>query len=59
MEEKFVPVRECEFKHHNICMLIEKLEERIEKLENRFWWIITLLVGNLAGIVVLLMRQIR
>lgn len=59
MEEKFVPVRECEFKHNNICMLIEKLEERIERLENRFWWIITLLVGNLAGIVVLLMRQIR
>lgn len=59
MEEKFVSVRECEFKHNNICMLIEKLEERIERLENRFWWIITLLVGNLAGIVVLLMRQIR
>lgn len=58
MDEKdVITVRECELKHRNMNGTIEKLEERLEKLENKFWWIITLLVGNLVGVITLLIKN--
>jgi len=55
-EEKKVTIRECDIKHENLNGMISKLEERLEKLESKFWWIITLLVGNLVGIITLLIK---
>ena len=55
-DDKNVTVRECDIRHWNLNGMIKKLEDRLEKLESKFWWIITLLVGNLVGIITLLLR---
>jgi len=55
-DERNVTVRECDIKHKSLNGTVSKLEEKFEKLENKFWWIITLLIGNLAGIITLLVR---
>lgn len=55
-EEKYVSIRECEIKINNIYKNLGNLEERVEKLESRFWWIITLLIGNLVGVLILLIQ---
>jgi hypothetical protein len=31
-------------------------EKRIEKLENRFFWIMALLIGNLIGVIINLIK---
>lgn len=54
--EKFVSIRECELKTDNVCKVLESFDERIDRLEDRFWWIITLLVGNLVGIIALFIK---
>jgi hypothetical protein len=55
-DDRNVTVRECDIKHKSLNGTVSKFEERIEKLENRFWWIITLLVGNLVGVIIMLLR---
>jgi len=55
-DDRNVTIRECDIKHESLNGMISKLEERLEKLESKFWWIITLLVGNLVGIITLLVR---
>lgn len=56
MDDK-VSIRECDMRYKNVVLMMDKLEERIEKLENKFWWIITLLVGNLVGVITLLIKE--
>lgn len=54
--EKYITLRECDIKHNNINEQIDKLEAKLEKIENRFWWIITLLISNLVGIILLFLE---
>jgi hypothetical protein len=54
--EQFISHRECDIKHNNINNMIDKLEEKLEKLESKFWWIITLLISNLVGIIILFLK---
>ena len=56
MDERFISIRECETKHDAIEQWIKNFEIRMDRLENKFWWIITLLVGNLVGVLILLLR---
>jgi len=53
---QYITPRECDIKHNNLNEQINKLEEKLEKLESRFWWIITLLISNLVGIIILMLR---
>ncbi len=53
---KFILEKECEIKHQYIIERYSSLEGRIKSLENKFWWIITLLVGNLTGVIMLLLK---
>lgn len=59
MEEKVITDRECDTRHEGLSAWVGKLETRMEKLESKLWWMITLLVSNLAGIIVLLFKGIR
>ena len=64
MDERMVTIRECDLRYNGIKATIMTLQERIsrmeetiEKVETKFWWIITLLVGNLVGILVILIKN--
>jgi len=56
MDGKIITERECDVKHENLNAWINKIEARMEKIESKFWWVITLLISNLTGIIVLLIR---
>lgn len=36
----------------------QKMDERMDKLETKFWWIITLLLINLGGVLVMLLEKV-
>lgn len=59
MTDKPITERECDTKHHGLNAWIEKLENRMNKIENKFWWMITLLISNLVGVIIILARGVR
>ncbi len=59
MTENYISARECDTKHTGLKEWIEKVEVRIERIETKFWWMITLLISNLAGIIALLIKGIK
>lgn len=48
--------RECENKHEGLTSWVNKLETRMNAMENKLWGVITLLVGNLVGVIILLVK---
>ncbi len=46
--------RECDSKHHSLNEWIESVSSRVEKLGDKMWWIIALLLSNCVGVIVLL-----
>lgn len=54
---KGVSARECDLRHGEVDRAIEQLRKRLDSLENKLWWTITLLVSNLVGLLVLIVRS--
>jgi hypothetical protein len=67
-EKELITQRECEIQVGNLKSnfntlkidtekFIKDIGDKVDKLEGRFWWIITLLLINLASIIVLLIKK--
>ena len=56
-DEEYVTGRECAKSHESLVEWITKIETRIDRLESKMWYIILLLVSNLVGIIVLLVKK--
>ena len=56
MTDGTISIRECDSKHTSLNGWIEKIEERIGKVESVLWWMMTLLVTNLVGVIALLLK---
>lgn len=52
----YITKQECEKIESFVTKRVDNMEKQLARIENRFWWVITLLVGNLVGIVVLLLK---
>ncbi len=48
--------RECDTRHEGLEGWVTTLEGRLDSLESKLWWGITLLVGNLVGVIILLVQ---
>ena len=59
MDEKVITDRECDVRHDGLNAWINKIEMKMEKLESKLWWMITLLVSNLIGIIILLFKEAK
>jgi len=68
VEKEFISQRECEIQVGNLKAnfstlkadtdkFIKDMRTQVDRLEGRFWWIITLLLINLASIIVLLIKK--
>lgn len=53
--DEFVPIRECKDRHDYVGKAItvseQRLETRMDKVENKMWAIILLLIVNLTSVV--------
>ncbi len=55
-DEKCVSERECDTRHDGLNCWVTKIDGRVGKLETMFWSIVTLLIGNLIGVIVLILK---
>jgi hypothetical protein len=52
-----VSERECDQRHEALNDWIKGIQLQVGKLEGKIWWILALLLSNLAGVIVLLVTN--
>jgi len=56
-DEEYVPREECKRVHNGLDELVNKIEKRLDRVDNRMLWAIALILSNLIAIIVTLVRQ--